>query len=398
MSTEQCDRTQILAPYERSRPGFELIRTDACEESLSCEDFRDAGEGYFEVCVWDIWHWAKGEKEGKPQPDPAQEDPEKRAINEMQVALGGLSEEDRLIRIQAACLTRCYYTYPGNIDLVLDGIAAGRPNVSQHLSCEPPWAHSLLPFLRRKYGHRGGRDDQSHERRSLVRAYATMLDAYLVGGPLADLQEVLPNHAELAETTYARLGDPSPDKLLQVARLRNALTVWSFAGGLHPHGFKHAKRVDEILADAVPTQTSDGDGLTKLIGKLHNGLCHQFFFRRLDHLIAHVGAGRRCDLPGAGQGREFVVGTLVNYVHTLGSWLAGRTIDQASEIWPPSGDTLRAVYATLGEPSLRKRWLVACLWKNLQEIQAWAGRGSLDEEPERFSIGPAALAEARWEL
>ncbi|MFC1525613.1 hypothetical protein ACFL6X_02260 [Candidatus Latescibacterota bacterium] len=381
-----------MAPYEKARPGFELIRTDVCEEGLLGEDFRDAGEGYFEVCVWDIWHWAKGEKKGRPLPDPAQEDRDKRAIDAMQVALGTLSEEDRLIRIQSACLTRCYCTYPGNIDLVLDGIARGRPNVSQHISCEPPWSHSLLPLLRRRYGHRGGRDDQSHERRSLVRAYATTLDAYLVGGSLADLQEVLPDHAELAVTTYARLGDPTLDKLLQVTRLRNALTLWSFAGGSHPHGFKHATRVDEILANAVGPQPPEDGELTKLIAKLHNGLCHQFFFRRLDHLIAHVGADKRCDLPGAGQGREFVIGTLVNYVHSLGSWLADRTIDQGVKIWPPSEETLRAVFRTLGERSPRKRWLVSCLWKNLQEIQAWAGRGALDEEPERFVLPEAALA------
>ena len=293
---------------------------------------------------------------------------------------------------RAACLTRCYYTYPRNIDLVLDGIATGQPNVSEHISCEPPWSHSLLPLLRHRYGHRGGRDDQSHEHRALVRAYMTVLDAYLVGGSLADLQEVLPDHAELAETTYARLGDPSPAKLLQVTRLRNALTVWSFHGGRHhPHGFKHANRVDKILADAVAADTQEGNELTKLITKLHNGLCHQFFFRRLDHLIAYVGAGQRCDLPGAGQGREFVIGTLVNYVHALGSWLTDWTVDQATSIWPQSEQTLRVVYAKLGEPSSRKRWLVACLWKNLQEIQAWAGRGALDEEPERFRIPETAL-------
>jgi len=220
----------------------------------------------------------------------------------------------------------------------------------------------------------------------------TMLDSYLAGGSLADLQEVLPDHAELADTTYARLGDPSLDKLLQVTRLRNALGVWPFSGQLHGHGFRHATRVDDILADASAEEAPEGDELTRLIAKLHNGLCHQFFFRRLDHLIAHVGAGKRCDLPGAGQGRDFVVGTLVNYVHALGSWLACRTIDQATEIWPLSEQTVRDVYGTLGEPSLRKRWLVACLWKNLQEIQAWAGLGALSEEPERFRIPPAALA------
>ena len=226
----------------------------------------------------------------------------------------------------------------------------------------------------------------------LVRAYMTILDSYLVGGHLCDLQEVLPDHAELAETVYGRLGDASPVKLLQVTRLRNALTMWSFQARLHVGAFVHVNRVDKVLADAVGAETHESDALGPLIGKLHNGLCHQFFFRRLDHLIAHVGTGKPCDLPGAGDGRRFVVGTLVNYVHTLGSWLVGRTIGQAAGMWPQSEHTLHAVYATLGEPSLRKRWLVASLWKDLQEIQTWAGRGPLDDQPQRFAIPAEALS------
>ena len=66
-----------------------------------------------------------------------------------------------------------------------------------------------------------------------MRAYAAVLDAYPMGDSLTDLQGVLPDHAELAATTYERLDEPSPAKLLQLTRLRTALTVWSFAGGYH---------------------------------------------------------------------------------------------------------------------------------------------------------------------
>ena len=386
------DTVSILAPYEKTRPGYEWVRADACEDGLVGEDFRDAGEGYFEVCLWNIWHWAAGEKRGKRRPEPAGADPEKQAINGMQLALGELSEEDRLIRIQSACLNRCYYTFPENINLVIEGIASGRPNVSAHISCEPPWNHSLLPLLRRRYGYQGGMHDQSHDRRPLVRVYMTILDSYLVGGRLAELQELLPNHAGLAETIYHRLGDPSPAKRLQVTRLRNALTMWSFPPIRHRDAYEYVNRVDELLAEAVQADTNEDDTLTVLIAKLHNGLCHQFFFRRLDHLIAHVGAGKRCELPGAGKGREFVINTLVVYVHTLGSWLMGRTQDQATELWPQCEQTARSVHQMLGEPSPRKRWLVACLWKNLQEIQSFAGRGPLDDQLARFAVPLEAFA------
>jgi len=385
------DSFSILAPYEKTRPGFELIRKDVCEVDLDCGGFRNAGEGYFEVCLWDIWHWATGEKEGKPRSDPALNDPEKQAINKMQIALGELSEEDRLIRIQSACLTRCYYTFPKNIDLVIDGIATGKPNVSAHISCEPPWNHSILPLLRRRYKYQDGTRYHSRDRQSLVRAYMTILDSYLVGGHLSELREVLPDNPELAEKVYNWLGNPSPAKRLQVTRLRNALTMWSLPSQFG-EAFDYFNQIDKILSASRQTDTQESDELTALIRRLNDaGLCHQFFFRRLDHLIAYVGAGKRCELPGRGEGRKFVIDTLVNYVHTLGSWLAGRTIDQAADIWPPCKQTVCAIYVALGEPSLRKRWLVACLWKNLQEIQSWVGRGLLDEEPDRFAIHGEAL-------
>ena len=55
-----------------------------------------------------------------------------------------------------------------------------------------------------------------------MRAYAAVLDAYPMGDSLTDLQGVLPDHAELAATTYERLDEPSPAKLLQLTRLRTA--------------------------------------------------------------------------------------------------------------------------------------------------------------------------------
>jgi hypothetical protein len=380
------DGAGIFAPYEKTRPGFELIRADVCEDGLVGEEFKDAGDGYFEVCLWDIGHWARGEKKGQPGGDPADSDPEKQAINAMQRALGPLSDDDRLIRIQAACLNRCYYTFPRNIDVVIDGIATGKVNINEPISCDPPWCNSLLPLLRRRDKHPGGGDDHgSHERRSLVRAYVTILDSYLASRRLQDLQEQLPAQAELSETIYRRLGPPTPLNRLQVTRLRNALTMWSFRPG--DGAYAYVLRIEEILAEVVRGETGDGeDPFGKLIGKLHNGLCHQFFFRRLDHLIAHAGAGRQCELPGVGEGRKFVIGTLVNYIHTLGSWVTGRSPDEAAGIWPPCRQDACRIYEKLGQPTPRKRWLAACLWKNLQEVQSWAGRGPLDEQPEKFRI------------
>jgi hypothetical protein len=52
---------------------------------------------------------------------------------------------------------------------------------------------------------------------------------------------------------------------------------------------------------------------------------------------------------------------------------------------------MEMVYRVLGKTTARKRWLVAYLWKKLQENQAHHGCGALDEEPERFALPPDAL-------
>ncbi len=290
----------IFAPYEKTRPGFELVRAEVCEEGLPGEDFEDVGGGYFEVCEWDIWHWAVGEKNGTPKPDPAETDPEKQAINAMQRAIGELSEDDRMIRIQSACLNRCYITFPRNIDLVIEGIAAGKPNISEHISCEPPWNHSLLPLLRHRRKHTGGSDDRSHERRPLVRAYMTILDSYLAGASLDDLQEQLPTYAELARTSYHRLGSATGLKRLQVTRLRNALTLHAFPTQQWREAFEYVQRIDGVLSEVVHAEVdAEDDEFAGLIEKLHNGLCHQFFFRRIDHLIARCANG--CGVVASGR-------------------------------------------------------------------------------------------------
>lgn len=90
-----CD-VPILGPYESTHPGFELLVAEACEPELCGGDFRDVGNGPFEVCLWDIWldignRWASNT-------DPAGEDADKRRINAMQVALGRLSDDDRYVR------------------------------------------------------------------------------------------------------------------------------------------------------------------------------------------------------------------------------------------------------------------------------------------------------------
>ena len=137
---------------------------------------------------------------------------------------------------------------------------------------------------------------------------------------------------------------------------------------------------------------SGPDPLDKLVERLHDGLCHHAFFRRVEHIIAHIGAGGPVRLPGAGDEGRRIRGAVTDYVHALGSWLAGRTCDHTIAIWPPGEQVARSVFGVLGISTPRKRWLVARLWKRLQDANARLGRGPLDDEPEGFEVPAEALA------
>ena len=381
----------ILAPYETTRPGFEILVAAACEPELCGGHFEDLGNGTFQVCLWNIWHDVKNKWQSKT--DPAAADPEKQQINQMQRALGRLGDDDRYIRLQIACLVRCFWTFPANVDIVLQGISSGIPNIDSRISCEPPWSNSILPALRRRQGHPAAGKNITDSRRDLVRAVVHILSSWLARGDIDHLKREVPEHAKLADTVYRRLGLPNKLKSLQVERLRIGLGYWAFPLMHRPKAWADLHSMQDSLATLIREELGeDEDTIAKLLESLHNGLCHHAFFRHVDHLVAHIGAGQRVRLPGAGEEGRRIRETLTNYVHSLGSWLMGRTVSETVEIWPASEETARRVFGVLGTPTPRKRWLAACLWKRLQDVQSGAGRGPLDEEPQRFAIPLSALA------
>ena len=171
------------------------------------------------------------------------------------------------------------------------------------------------------------------------------------------------------------------------------LGFWAFqplprAGRWKRHGDMSREYDNAILQELG----GEKDAIGRLIDRnSDNGACHHSFFRRIDYQIAHIGAGRPVKLPGAGEERKRIHRAVTNYVHVLGSWLARRTPEEAVAIWPPCEDPARRVYHILGDATPRKRWLVAGLWKKLQDNQARHGRGALDEQPQRFALPPHAL-------
>lgn len=391
------DDAPILAPYEKTRPGFELIVAKTLQGLQGVDCFPVGEDGYQRICLWNIWN-QKG--------DPAEADVEKQWINDMQRALGELSDDERFVRIQIACFERCFWTFPENVELILDGIGKGRVNLDAGVGCEPPWMHGILPLLRGRRGHSAGPQsnrcqtaatgyDSLHvPRQMLTRAYATILSWWSMQGDLECLKTSLPDNTDLAEKLYRYLGPPTVLKCLYVQKLCLNL---DFSGV--PSTASHAERwqtLSELIApvnEAIHARLGNEEDV---VGKLidhnnENNLCHHAFFRHLDLIIAAIGAGKRVALPGSGQERKRIHEAVTNFVHALGSWLAGRTPQEAASIWPAGEETARRVYELLGDVTPRKRWLVACLWKKLQENQARHGRGALDEEPERFAIPAEAL-------
>ena len=384
------DDAPLLAPYSRTRPGFELgvAATSPSEAAF----FKDAGDGYFQIRLWNIW-----QKEN----DPADYDKEKQKINGMQRALSKLSDDDRYIRLQIACLARCFWTFPANVDLILDGIASGSVNPDSGVSCEPPWTgwrevllHRRNPFAGKDkpvvawLHHQQGCDPREDSRQELLRAYMTILTWWSAEAHPDYLKATLPEHADLAEIIYRRLGKPTKLKWLYVQKLCWHLIFWAIPRLPLDGQWDRKNEFAEVYNNAIQKELrGEEDTISRLIAcNDENGSCHHAFIRHIDHQIAHIGAGKPLVLPGASEERRRIHGGITNYVHVLGSWLSRRTVEQTVRIWSPCENTARCIYRRLGKTTMRKRWLVACLWKKLREDRTHGGRGALDEQRERFAI------------
>ncbi len=390
------DDTPILAPYGDVRPGYEIGMSAAAPQAA--ENFGDEGDERYEVCLWNIWH--KGD-------DPAESDDLKRKINDMQLALGLLDDDVRFVRIQITCFQRCFLTFPRNIDLLLRGIADGRPDLDAGISCEPPWAADMRPLLRYRRSGNLGRESKSARLHHLqgvspledtwqqrIRAYQTCLVWWVASGDMSLLKAQPGMDAEVAERVYRLLGPPTTLKSLYVQKFAATLGFWGIPSPVD-FGERFGTRtvVTEPLADAIRRELGDReDDVGELIAGIDDhGSCHHAFFRHVDHVLAHTGAGGPVELPGAGDERKRITSAITNYVHAIGSWLAGRSRDDADEAWEAGANITQRVYDTLGESTPVKRWLAACLWMKLGENQAHHGRGALDTDPERFELPAEAF-------
>lgn len=377
----------ILADYRSVPIGFELLRKDVFGEELPWT--KDEGFS-LKFGLWDV---------AVRKCEPEQWDDEIRYINEMQKALGDLDEATRLLRIQISCFERCWYGFPENIDIILQGISQGGPE-AEHVSCEPPWS-SICTLLRRRVGvmsHPGiwdryceaatKYDPNRSPRQRLARAYASILDWWSARGDLTCLKSEMPEHSALAERIYGWLGEPTKLKRLYVERIKLRLS-----GQAYPQTEQNmvkfldeeAEEIGKVIDRCIEAETGvkrEDNPLLRRIGM--QNLCHHAFFRRTDIQIASVGANEWRALPQTGDGRQHIEKNITNYYHALNSWLSHKPLSEAKDEWLEGAETTEKVYALLGRDSPTKRWLAACLWKTIRENHRNKGRGQLDSHPEKF--------------
>ena len=354
--------------------------------------FSIPGEDRYEFCLWDIWH--KGD-------NPADSDPLKRQINELQSRAEPLSDDGRYVRIQIAVLQRCWWEFPKNVDCILDGIATGRVNLDRRISCEPPWA-KIVEILRYQRQHPGahatfapGRAQTLEENYALpghrqrkAMAYMNVLTWWIYGGDLGVFREMHSEWEKLAQHVYEQLGEPTPLKRLYAGKMCATIAWAAIPAPEWPHNA--SKQMVELFDSQI--QQHLGDQRDPFGDMIYNdNICHHSYFRHLNRQIASVGAGHTVDLPDRGCERQRIHEAVANYVHALGSWLARRTVEQTIAIWKPAAATVQHVYKVLGDQTPRKRWLAACLWLQLRENQKHHGRGALDEHPQHLALPPDAL-------
>jgi hypothetical protein len=381
----------LLAPAGEARPGYErgILSALPCMSGF----FTKPDDDRYELCLWNIWH--KGD-------NPAKNDPIKQQLNVLQAACKPLTDDDRYIRIQIAVLLRCWWEFPKTVDRIIEGIATGHVNLDGRISCEPPWSE-MLEVLRYQRHHPGaaatraaGRTQVMEEEYALpgerqrrAMAYMNTLTWWMYGGELASFAQQHPQWVQLASTIYRQLGEPTNLKRLYVGKLCAAIAWVAVVFTRYDRAPSH--QVMAVFDQAITQQLAgEADPIGRMIHT--QDICHHAYFRHLDRQIAAIGAGHPVDRPDKGCEQQRIHEAVTAYVHALGSWLMGRSCEQAEQMWVPAAITVQRVFSVLGHPSPRKRWLAACLWHHLQENQRHHGRGALDDQPETFAIPPDALA------
>jgi hypothetical protein len=387
MNGENVPQAGDYAPYETVSVGFECIFTGQrempVEAGVDLDLVYNVDERGFVTMQYSLW--------GCFHTTTDKWNEEIRAINQMQAALGPLSNQVRRVRAHIASLVPCDNGVPVTIDEILNAIGTGDlPKPAFHPGC---WLST---------GTRTTQPDQVKSMRDIE----AILRVYLEGQSAEKLVERYPYAHGFIERCYAWLGSLNNLTGVQKLLMDRMLLPFAFFTKRNPNQydvyvecFKPGGRGEAIDAEIsklagipriYPNYTREfkehlesiTDAQQKTIymiaGHIANGVselsdCHHNTFRYIERWIHAIGT-LSWDIPTRSSHAESTrLGRLLfGYALGLDRWLQGipqqfllLDLGHIDLGFDPKNEILR-VYAYLGEDHTpEKEWLAACLWYTL---------------------------------
>jgi len=279
-------------------------------------------------------------------------DSEVDAINDMEASLGTLSQDQINLRIAAdfCCIWR--YDYPDRVHQICEMIG-GRPSraLRLHYQICPARLQELID-------------------------YAEALKGWLIEKPFEDYGATV---RQTAQKVYSFLGKKDPLKALLTERTYLGLSMreincsfWGYNSyepltelkPFHPQDLPDdwRKRLSLLERNIQKEMGSAAHNFLCDVGGSAEPACHFKFVRRIDILVSSIGCLKwRGNLPrkeGVISGRRQITRT---YLDILENYWNGSPAELPDE----SEQLKNEIFDLLGAPDDLKRWLVACLWKNI---------------------------------
>lgn len=278
-------------------------------------------------------------------------------INRMQSSLGALSDGQLAQRVAAdfCCIWR--YDYPANVRRICE-IIGGCPHTQMRLH------YQVCPSRRQKFSDyaralKGWCEDRSPDDRKFFDG----ADRTAIGRVYAMLGTQDPLKRLLAERTYWGLASRVMNCSFWGDNTREPETdLEPFT--VHPLPSGWQSRMHALEAEIRREMGPAARDFLCEVGGSGEPACHFKFTRRVDILVSSIGCLRwRGNLPpkdGLITGRRRITGDILS---VLAHYWMDAPLDEGS-----AGIAgLRAkLYGLLGEKNDFKRWLAACLWKNIK--------------------------------
>lgn len=289
-------------------------------------------------------------QQGSGRDDDCQE------VQRLERAVGTLSDEllDRRVAADCCCIWR--YDYPDNVARIA-AIVGGSPHTALRLHFQ------VCPLRRRD-----------------VSAYGDAMRGWLADAAPDDPAVFQPEIQPIVQRVYGYLGARERVKDLLVERtclglaaralncsfwgrneLESVTPLQPFSSEpLTPQRIERLHELERTIRSEMGSQAAD---FLCDVGGAAEPACHFKFTRRIDILISSIGCLRwRGAVPpkdAAVRGRRRLTRVYLNALE--GYWREGRTDAAAGDAAAISDQLTEA----LGTPTDAKRWLVACLWKNI---------------------------------